>query len=77
MAAAITTVSTTLEGQAFEILTALQTGELAVDPATRPNNASLVPDFETLQLGMTLTLPFTYADDGSGGITISVSEYLA
>ncbi len=77
MAATITTVSTSLEGQAFEIATKMQELELAVDADIRPNRVSITPNFEDKNVDVTLSIPFTFAQDTSGNIVISAATYLA
>jgi hypothetical protein len=57
MAAAITTASTTLEGQALEIMVALQGAELAAPEATRPDNIQVDFSTEDKRASISVSLP--------------------
>jgi len=77
MAAAITTTSTTLEGQALEVARALQQAELAVTPATaRPNRITLTPNLEDGEITIALTLPISMGGTGNS-LAIQANPYLA
>jgi hypothetical protein len=75
MAAAITTTATTLEGQAFEILNALQDTELAQPEATRPNRVTVAYDTEALTVTLGLTMNITPSSAG-GSRTFTPLAYL-
>ncbi|MFB2879645.1 hypothetical protein [Floridanema aerugineum] len=75
MAAAITTTSTTLEGQLFEVANALQASELALPEASRPNRISIA--YDTENLGVTISVNFSVNNTVSGSqSTFSPIAYL-
>ncbi|MDG2990561.1 hypothetical protein L3556_06375 [Candidatus Synechococcus calcipolaris G9] len=76
MAAAITTSATSLEGQALECIRELQSLELAIPEADRPNNATIAVDFEALTATLSVTLPVTLNGAGAA-ISITASPYLS
>lgn len=75
MAAAITTTSTTLEGQFFEISNALQEGELAQPELARPNRINVTFDTETQTVSIAATLDTTMVRSGSN-LTFAPVSYL-
>lgn len=75
MSAAITTTSTHLPGQLFEVAEAMQSAELLVSEENRPNRISIAPDLEALEVTITVTLPLTM-DGGANKITLTASDYL-
>jgi hypothetical protein len=75
MAASISTTATTLEGQIFELCRELQELELAVPADTRPDNITIAPDIEALQVAITLTLPITLGGSGAN-IVMTAASYL-
>lgn len=75
MASTITTVGTTLEGQAYEIALKLNELELAVPEENRPNNTTIAYDTEanTVTIGITLATTLTIVD---GKAQIAANAYL-
>jgi hypothetical protein len=76
MAAAITTTATTLEGQAFEIVQALQILELAIPEADRPNQVTIDTDYEALTAALAVTIPISFVTIAAGKMEISANTYL-
>jgi hypothetical protein len=76
MAAAITTASTTLEGQALEIAVAMQAAELSVAAETRPNNVEVDFSTEDEQVAITMNLPIVLSVV-SGAPKFTAETYLA
>ncbi len=76
MAAAIDTVSTTLEGQLWEVALRVQVAELAVDPATRPNNVTTTIDTENQTVSVTFTSPATFSVSAGGALVAAPTAYL-
>lgn len=76
MAAAITTASTTLEGQALEIAIALQSAELSVPEETRPNNIEVNFNTEDEQVSISINLPVNLSVVG-GAPKFDAEVYLA
>ena len=74
MAAAITTSSTTLEGQALEILAELQEQESA-NPEN-DNRVTIGVDIEAGQVDLSVSLPATITSSG-GSVSIQAQEYLS
>ena len=78
MAAAITTTSTTLEGQLLEIIAAMQL--LERDPAQNPNNTNGVTgtfNSETNAFTSTVNLPASVQIGTNGQLEVSATEYLS
>ncbi len=75
MAAAFTTTSTSLEGQILELARELQELELAEPADERPNRIGIAPDFEGLEVTITVTLPITLSGSGNN-LTFSADTYL-
>ncbi|MEH2312347.1 MAG: hypothetical protein V7K35_13330 [Nostoc sp.] len=76
MAASITTVATTLEGQLWEIALHMQVSELAQPSATRPNNIQTNVDTENQTASITFSSPATFAVSGAGALVASPTPYL-
>lgn len=74
MSVAIDTTSTTLPGQFLEVSRAMQSAELAINAATRPNNVQITTDYENLTTTVTVTLPIAISGAGNA-LTISASDY--
>ena len=74
MAAAITTTASTLEGQALEILTAMQEAEAAVTDGE--NRVDIGVDIEAGQVDLSVSLPATLTSSG-GAMTVAAAEYLS
>lgn len=75
MAASITTTATTLEGQLFEIVNAVQDLELAQPEATRPNRVTIAYDTEALTVTMGVTMNINSTSSG-GNRSFSPVPYL-
>lgn len=75
MAAAITTTSTTLEGQLFEVANAVQAAELALPEASRPNRITIGYDTETLTVTISANFNVNNVVSGSQS-TFSPVAYL-
>lgn len=75
MAAAVTTTSTTLEGQMFEIAREMQEAELAVPEENRPNRVGFNVDVDALQVTITVQLPITFSGTG-GAVQLAAATYL-
>lgn len=71
MTAAITTTSTTLEGQFLEISRELELAE----QAEGLNNISLSPNINSNSLTVTATVPITFSGTGNQ-LSIAASEYI-
>lgn len=76
MAASVTTTATTLEGQLWEVAVRAQVAELAIDPATRPNNVTTTIDTENQTVSVTFTAPATFSVSSSGALVASPTTYL-
>jgi hypothetical protein len=76
MAASITTTSTSLEGQVFECIQALQLTEQTVTTEPIPNNVSIVPDIDGLQVVLGVTIPITFAIGTTGKMEITPVPYV-
>lgn len=76
MAAAITTVSSSIEAQAFQIALAMQALELAIPEDTRPDRIQVVYDTEGRTVSLTFNLDTSTALVG-GKAEISVVPYLS
>lgn len=75
MAAAITTVSTTLEGQMLEVANALASAEKLITEPPIPNRIAITPGYETNEIAINCTLPATYTAEGSGFL-VEAEEYI-
>ena len=75
MASAITTTSTTLEGQLVEVAKAMQQAELAIPEVNRPNNVTIALDPETLGISVSATLEATLSGT-AGAVTMTPVAYL-
>lgn len=75
MAAAIVTVSTTLEGQALEVFAALQSAEQASTADNPPNNVQLTIDTDDNQASLTATLPVGVSNN-AGKLEVTATEYI-
>lgn len=76
MAAPITTTATSLEGQLFEVIQAMQLLELAIPEAERPDQVTIAPDFEGLTATLTGTIPITFATGANGKMEVLAGTYL-
>jgi hypothetical protein len=76
MAASITTTSTTLEGQLYEIAREMQEKELSIPEETRPNNTNLAFDLEAGTVAITVTLPITIGGSGNQ-VILTAGTYLS
>lgn len=76
MAAGITPIATTLEGQLFEIVRELQERELALPADTRPDRVQISLDVEAKEATMTVSLPISFSGTGNG-ISLAAQPYLA
>lgn len=77
MAASITTVSTTLEGQVFETAQKLQQLELAVPEISRPNRITINPDLEAKTVTVSITFETVISTNTNGQLVIAPVSYLA
>lgn len=75
MAAAITTTATTLEGQLFEVVSAVQAAELAQPEASRPNRVTVAFDTEAETVAIGITFDVTMTRAGSN-LTFAPVAYL-
>ncbi|MEO1682642.1 MAG: hypothetical protein AAFS06_05205 [Cyanobacteria bacterium J06631_12] len=75
MAAAISTTSTTLEGQLAEVAAALQVAEAAVTENPQ-NRVDLQFDVENGAVAITVNLPATFSHNGST-ISMEPTAYVA
>ncbi|MCL6750066.1 hypothetical protein KBT16_03370 [Nostoc sp. CCCryo 231-06] len=76
MATGVTPVATILEGQLWEIAVRVQVAELAIDPATRPNNIQTTIDTENQTVSVTFSCPATFSLSSSGALVASPTAYL-
>lgn len=76
MAAPISSVATTLEGQLFEMANAVQARELSMPEADRPNNVTVALDTEGGLVTIAATVPVTYSADATGQMVVAVKPYL-
>ena len=67
--------ATSLEGQVYAAVLALQSQELAIDIENRPDNAQVTFDVENSTVTLGVTLGSTFAVAG-GTATFTVQEYL-
>ncbi|MDZ8136323.1 MAG: hypothetical protein RM049_13605 [Nostoc sp. DedQUE04] len=76
MAASVTTVATTLEGQLWEVAVRAQIAELAIDPADRPNNIQTSIDTENQLVTITFSAPATFSVSAAGALVATPTAYL-
>lgn len=78
MAAAITTTSTTLEGQLLEILSEVQALEATPSSNTSNRNfVSLTVNTDTSIATATVNLPISFAVGTSGKMEVTATSYLS
>lgn len=70
-----TTTATTAPGQLLMVAQGIQALELAIDPATRPNNVTITPDLENGTATITATIPIS-PTVSANGITFTAVDYL-
>lgn len=76
MAAPIDSVATSLEGQLFEMANAVQSRELSIPEADRPNNVTVALDTEGGLVTIAATLPVSFTPDATGQMVVSVNPYI-
>jgi hypothetical protein len=76
MAASVTTVATTLEGQLWEVAVRAQIAELAIPVETRPNNIQTSIDTENQLVTITFSAPATFGISATGALVATPTAYL-
>jgi hypothetical protein len=75
MAASVTTVATTLEGQLWELALRVQLAEKA-DTTNNPNNIQASVDTENQLISITFSAPASFTVNSAGALVASPTAYL-
>jgi hypothetical protein len=76
MAASVTLVATTLEGQLWEAAIRAQIAELTIPAETRPNNIQTAIDTENQLVTITFSAPATFSVNSAGALVATPTAYL-